>query len=91
MTLNTASGISCVTGVFIFGMGVSGTILLAYSTLAINIANAIVPFMSEKNLKKIGDSPDVAQHSNIAIESRSLLTISVGYYHLFIYITMEVN
>ena len=52
MILNTASGISCVTGVFIFGMGVSGAILLSYSTLAINIATAIVPLMSEKMSKK---------------------------------------
>jgi len=52
MRLNTASGISCVTGVFIFGMGVSGAILLSYSTLAINIANAIVPLMSEKMSNK---------------------------------------
>lgn len=46
-TLSTVSGISCVTGVFIFGMGVSGAILLFYSTLAINIANAMVPLMKK--------------------------------------------
>ncbi len=46
-TLNTASGISCVTGVFLFGMGVSGAIFLYYSTLSINLANAMLPLMKK--------------------------------------------
>jgi heavy metal translocating P-type ATPase len=46
--LNTASGISCITGVIIFGMGISGAIFLYYSTLGVNIANAMVPIMREK-------------------------------------------
>jgi len=50
-TINTASGISCVTGVLIFGMGISGAVFLYYGTLAINIANAMVPIMREKTSK----------------------------------------
>ena len=42
-TLNMASGIICVTGVVIFGMGVNGAVFLYYSTLAINLANTKVP------------------------------------------------
>jgi Cu2+-exporting ATPase len=49
--LNTASSISCVTGVLIFGMGISGAVFLYYSTLGINIANAMVPIMREKTAK----------------------------------------
>ena len=49
--INTASGISCVTGVLIFGMGISGAVFLYYSTLGVNIANAIVPIMREKTSK----------------------------------------
>ena len=46
--LNTASAISCVTGILIFGMGVSGAVFLYYSTLGVNIANAMLPIMREK-------------------------------------------
>ena len=47
-TLNTASGISCVTGVVIFGMGISGAVFLYYGTLSLNIANAMIPLIREK-------------------------------------------
>jgi Cu2+-exporting ATPase len=49
--LNTASGISCITGVLLFGMGISGAVFLYYSTLGINIVNAMVPIMREKTAK----------------------------------------
>ncbi|OAD19688.1 ATPase, P-type, K/Mg/Cd/Cu/Zn/Na/Ca/Na/H-transporter [Candidatus Thiomargarita nelsonii] len=48
--LNTASGISCVTGVCIFGMGIGGAVFLYFSTLGINIANAMVPLMKKHSL-----------------------------------------
>jgi len=48
--LNTASGISCITGVLIFGMGISGAVFLYYSTLGVNIANAMIPIMRKKTL-----------------------------------------
>ncbi len=49
-TINMVSSISCVTDVLIFGMGISGAVFLYYSTLSINIANAMIPIMREKTL-----------------------------------------
>ncbi len=49
--INTASSITCVTGILIFGMGISGAVFLYYSTLGINIVNAMVPILREKTLK----------------------------------------
>ena len=49
--INTASSITCVTGILIFGMGISGAVFLYYSTLGINIVNAMVPIMREETAK----------------------------------------
>ncbi len=46
--INTVSSITCVTGILIFGMGISGAVFLYYSTLGVNIANTMIPIMREK-------------------------------------------
>lgn len=51
--LNTVSGVACVSGVLVLGMGLSGAILLYSSGLLANIGNAMIPLLTHpESLKK---------------------------------------
>jgi len=48
MHLNTGSSIACVSGILFFGMGLSAAVLFYYSTLGLNVGNAMLPLLKEK-------------------------------------------
>lgn len=43
--LNNASGVACVSGVLLFGMGLSGAILLYSGGLLVSLSNALIPLV----------------------------------------------
>ncbi len=51
--MNNLSGIACISGVLIFGMGVSGAILIYSGGFAANIINAMLPLLPETSPKSI--------------------------------------
>lgn len=51
-TMNNASGITCVSGIIFFGMGVNGAILLYVLGLAANVANAMTPLLIHRENSK---------------------------------------
>jgi len=46
--LNNISGLTCVIGVILFGMGVNGSLFLFYTMLGVNMINAQIPLLKEK-------------------------------------------
>lgn len=44
--LNNASGVTCVLGVLVLGMGVGGAILLYSGGLLVNISSAMLPLLT---------------------------------------------
>ncbi len=50
--LNMASGVTCVSGILFFGMGLSGAILLYSSGLLVNISNAMLPLLMHPQTSK---------------------------------------
>lgn len=57
--LNTASGIACVSGVLVLGMGLSGAILLYSGGLLANISNAMVPLLMHPEKANIQNDPPI--------------------------------
>ncbi len=50
--MNTSSGVLCVGGILVFGMGVSGAIALYSMGLGVNIFNAMLPLLKHPNKQK---------------------------------------
>ncbi len=51
-TLNTVSGVACVSGVLLLGMGLSGAILMYSGGLLANISNAMLPLLTHNDNKR---------------------------------------
>jgi len=51
--LNNASGVACVLGIVVFGMGLGGAIALYASGLLVNISSAMIPLLSHPDRRKI--------------------------------------
>lgn len=50
--MNTASGIACVSGILLFGMGISGAIALYAGGLLVNISGAMLPLLEHPDKRK---------------------------------------
>jgi Cu2+-exporting ATPase len=49
--LNTGSGVACVSGVLLLGMGLGGAIVLYAGGIMVNIGNAMMPLLTHKKDK----------------------------------------